>query len=482
MTLLGLALGAGLSGCPGSDSPARPVVGIAMKLTLDGPVLLQNDPRTLHVQVYTLTAPYVDGGIPLPGNSVTPDTLDLTLDGVSVPFDRSTGSYRWDTTMSADGIHVFHASATWHGFSASGEVSWTLDRRVPTIQPYGQPIWAAAIGTGGGNDVAVGFSSDGTPLMLSTFVNAPNEAVLVTLSRWDAGDWQSATIETGEFAVHPSLAVTSTGAIWAAFDDSPHARIERFPEPSMELVDGGPQFLFPRLATASGLVAVGSLDRQSPLRILDGGIWELAGPALPVDPTAVRATLDPNGTPYLAVEHLEADGWFVRVIKSEGGEWRQLGGDLPAEPWDGGTLYPPRHLVDLVIDGLSRPVVAFMSENASLSVLRWEGASWTTLGTPRGRYDPFNSDFFTLDRAQGAMSTTPDGGVALLYLSASSTLTLELWDEEQWRDPYGPLREGPGSTFIFTPSLAFDARGRPLAAWHQYNPSKLHAEVVAWRP
>jgi hypothetical protein len=144
-------------------------------------------------------------------------------------------------------------------------------------------------------------------------------------------------------------------------------------------------YLFPRLATASGLVALGSVDRQFPLRILDGGVWQPAGPALPVDPTAVRAALDPDGTPFLALEYLDA-GWSVRVLRSDGREWRQLGGDLPAEPWDGGTIYPPRHLVDMVVDGLSRPVVAFISENASLSVVRWEDSSWTTLGTPaRGR-------------------------------------------------------------------------------------------------
>ncbi len=100
----------------------------------------QNDPQLIQVKVaHATTVNYTDlrsGPDPYGAESsstylesVVPDHLSLTLDGVPVPCALPLCNFYWDTSAYPDGEHVFVATASYQSLSGTGRYSWKLDRR-----------------------------------------------------------------------------------------------------------------------------------------------------------------------------------------------------------------------------------------------------------------------------------------------------------------------------------------------------------------
>jgi hypothetical protein len=101
---------------------------------------------------------------------------------------------------------------------------------------------------------------------------------------------------------------------------------------------------------------------------------------------------------------------------------------------------------------------------------------------PRPFYDYSAGSIFTYARPQAAMASVPDGGLAILYVSANGTLALDGWDGAEWPTVAGPLRAATGTAYVFTPALAYDSSGRVLAAWQQDDFGLSGPHLIVWRP
>jgi hypothetical protein len=221
-----------------------------------------------------------------------------------------------------------------------------------------------------------------------------------------------------------------------------------------------------------------SIDPAALLRRFRGGAWEALLPDLGLHPNAARVGVDRAGTIYLALE-VPSGNLFVRVLRIAGGSWEQLGKDFSFEPWDAGTLSVPRHLVDLVIDGESRPVIG-LADAKQITIDRWDGTGWPMLGQARQLHDD-SAGSIGYVRPAAAIAAIPDGGLGVLYVSANGTLTLDGWDGAEWQTVLGPLRAASGTAYVSTPSLAYDSTGWALAAWQQLSWGS-GAQLVMWRP
>jgi hypothetical protein len=54
------------------------------------------------------------------------------------------------------------------------------------------------------------------------------------------------------------------------------------------------------------------------------------------------------------------------------------------------------------------------------------------------------------------------------------------WDGVEWLPVAGPLRGLPGAEQVFTPALAYDSTGRPMAAWQTVGQTQ--DGLLVWRP
>ena len=480
--LLALVLTAG---CPSTSDTSQ-----SLYLTIHGsdPVG-QNDPQTIMVTVYLeTTINYSDARSGLSPHSpassstridqVSPDALSLTVDGVPLP------DFRWDTSAYADGTHVFVATARFGSLSASGTWSWTLDRRPATFQPLEVPPLLDQFSVSGVyHDVAVSFGPGDVPLLLSTQVLDPSSSQAgLCLLRVDGGSWTVANLGSVD-STHPALLVEPSGEVWAAWDENGTVgRVKRSDGGWWEeLPSGLPALLLhPRLSLQGASVLIGTADPTAPLRRFEQGSWQPAAPGIGVTPDQLRLAVAPGGTAYLALQRI-AGGYDVQVLRTSGGQaWEQVGGDLLVAAWDGGSSQAG-HLIDLLVDGDGQPVIAVTGDGSRIEVYRWSGTDWRPLGRPI----PFDDDSlgrsFEHPRAQAAMASVPDGGLALLYPSDNGTLRLDAWNGTDWVQLAGPLRAAVGTASVDGPALAYDSAGRPLAAWHQGDFRSQH-RLVVWRP
>ena len=457
----------------------------------------QNAPQTISVTVILIrTIQYTDSysnarSSPLahrsPASSsetstpVVPDALSLTLDGQPVPCSPGACAHFWDTSNYPDGTHVFEATAHYKSLSGTSTWTWVLDRRPATIQPLGVP---PSLSSGGSapRDLAVGFGPADAPLVLSTQLAVPDVVGgVLGLAQWIGGSWQVTPLGS-TYAITPTLTLTATGEIWAGWDDAPAPRVVRSDGGGWEEeLNAGPTALpvAPRLASNGSDVVLASIDPAALVRRFRGGAWDALLPDLGLHPDAARVGVDRAGTIYLALE-VPSGNLFVRVLRIAGASWEQLGEDFSFEPWDAGTLYVPRHLVDLVIDGESRAVIG-LADAKQITIDRWNGTGWQMLGQPRHPYDD-SAGSFGYVRPPAAIAAVPDGGLGVLYVSASGTLTLDGWDGAEWQTVFGPLRAAGGTAHVSTPALAYDATGWALAAWQQLNWGVSGPQLVMWRP
>jgi len=456
----------------------------------------QNDPQTISVTVILSVTTQYSNSYSTPRSSrlvqrspasssetstpVVPDALSLTLDGQPVPCSPAACSYSWDTSNFSDGTHVFQATARYKSLFGSATWKWVLDRRPATIQPLGIPPPLSYAG-GTPRDLAVGFGPADAPLVLSTQLALP--AVVggvLGLARLDGGSWQVTPLGSS-YAITPTLTLTTTGDIWAGWDDAPAPRVVRSDGGAWEEeLNAGPTALpvAPRLASIGSEVVLASIDPAALVRRFRGGGWEVLVPDLGLHPGAVRVAVDRTGIIYLALE-VQSGTLFVRVLRIAGASWEQLGEDLSFGPWNGGTQYVPRHLVEMVIDGESRPVIA-LADSTHISIDRWDSTGWQVLGQPRPAYDD-SAAYFGYVRPPAAMAAVPDGGLGILYVSANGTLTLDGWNGAEWQTVAGPLRAASGTAYVSTPALAYDSTGWALAAWQQLKWGSSD-ELVMWRP
>ena len=408
---------------------------------------------------------------------VDPDGCTFLLNGQIVA---SRCGLSWDPAQHPDGPYHFEARVTYRELSASNTLDWTLDTRPATFVPLGSALPIAGYGkASAGSDVAVGFGAQGEPMVLAGLLADPSSHPELGLAVWDGGSWGVMPLGTGD-GLHPTLGTGRDGMVWAAWDEPGGVTANRSDAGDWERVATGlpAQQLQPRLAIHGEEALLGLADQAVPVRRFADGGWAPAAEALPAVPASVRLLPLDAGELVLALEPESRDS--VQVLhSSSGGAWQPLGAPLVVGVADGG---PAPHLIDLVAGADGAPVLALTRSRPAILVYRWSGTTWEALGAPIAYLDEYlgYGAPFPFDRPQAALAAVPDGGLAVLYLTANGSLNLDGWNGTSWQRVAGPLRATVGTASVYLPALTFDADGGPLAAWRQSN--RYRDSLIVWRP
>ncbi|MCP3165540.1 Ig-like domain-containing protein [Myxococcus qinghaiensis] len=150
----------------------------------------------------------------------------------------------------------------------------------------------------------------------------------------------------------------------------------------------------------------------------------------------------------------------VTVLKDH---WIPIGAPLIFNP-DHSTASTP----SIKVDGAGNPYVAWVeapksSTSGDIFVAHHNGSHWNILGNkPNGSLTSNEAPSLGIDQ-QGSPVVAWSG-----FLSPERVVVVSRWDGEQWTRLGPPLSAQSGtSTGGFNPSLAFNAAGHAMVAWHE---------------
>jgi hypothetical protein len=214
------------------------------------------------------------------------------------------------------------------------------------------------------------------------------------------------------------------------------------------------------------------------VRRWDGSVWtQLEGLEFNTDGSSTDAHLtlamSDAGAPFVAWVHncYGEGGGKIYVKQWTGADWIELGGSASGEGVvNVGGACP---LLDLAIDSLGNPVVAWTDEVATLHAASWVGSAWVECGSGWGGshiLNPVGYPSLALDSLDRPIVAYM--GADYRYTIADAEIMVVRWNGSAWGDM------GEGSSFdggisdnvkVSThPSLAVTGDDRAFVAWHDY--------------
>src|SRR5262249_50012714 len=391
-------------------------------------------------------------------NGPTPVTIALSLNDAPVALWANGGTYHWDPGDLADGAYVFRATIS-GSYPASASMTFVLDRGPPNISPLGG---VRTIAYSGLTDLRVVVDRNGLPTVGWTLWNAP-----VLVETWAGGAWGELPPLGSSGSFYFDMIAARNGDLVVAWEvdikSIPVARLDAGTWESLGVATpvGTTGVLWPNLAQAGTdvEVALGITFVPGPIQALvvrwDGSAWQPFGPALGgVNSTPLLSgELDDVGV-IAAIEQSDSSGHRYRIDRWTKDSAEQLTSIDAANVYLRGIVSTGRGRVVALVQSVSAPV---------LHVLSWEGTAWQELGAG------FTTDGL-VPSGQGfsgaALVARPDGGLGLLYSEpGASAVDIVEWDGRDWTRSAGPLRALSGHGGIGSAALAYDALGRPTAAW-----------------
>jgi len=219
----------------------------------------------------------------------------------------------------------------------------------------------------------------------------------------------------------------------------------------------------------------GSIDKEASLCLkvnsLLGSNWIQLGSELNIsssqDAASPSLALDASGNPVVAWHENtpgQFDNIYVKRWDSSSSSWVPLGNELDINPSQN-AVKP-----SLALETSGNPVVAWTEWDGSSNnvyVKRWDGTDWVQLG---GALD--------VDPAQEAIShslalDSANHPVVAFFENdgTSFNIYVKRWDGTNWVSLGGALDINL-SQQAYDPSLALDASGNPVVAWHENTPGQ----------
>jgi hypothetical protein len=233
--------------------------------------------------------------------------------------------------------------------------------------------------------------------------------------------------------------------------------------------------------------------------------WKDFGSEAPGSISGSRLALavPPSGELIVAsLEERSGEHAFVRVLRWSNGAWRQVGGNLDANPAEDFIQW-----VSVAADSQGNPTVVW-HENSALHVRRWTGTTWEALGPPIGRLgDNTESPVVAVDSQNRVVlaysQEVPDSsyervfvqrwegsGWAAVGASLASTNVFSITDVDltigpgdapavawieggsdyevfaaRWEAGTWQSSSSLGTSYLRDVSIAADANGRLIVAW-----------------
>jgi hypothetical protein len=205
--------------------------------------------------------------------------------------------------------------------------------------------------------------------------------------------------------------------------------------------------------------------------------WVQLGNELDVDPlqNAVKPSLalDASGNPVVAWTEWDGSSNNVYVKRWDGTDWVQLGGALDVNPAQNAISH------SLALDSANRPVVAFFENDGTsfnIYVKRWDGTNWVLLGGAldvnlgEQAYDP-------------SLALDASGNPVVAWHEHTpgqfDNIYVKRWDGTGWVQLGGALDVNVNDGAALA-SLALDASGNPVVAWTEWNSSSSNVYVKRW--
>ena len=235
----------------------------------------------------------------------------------------------------------------------------------------------------------------------------------------------------------------------------------------------------------------GSLDKEANLSLtvnsLLGSTWTQLGSELNIssgqDAESPSLALDASGNPVVAwQENVPGQFGNIYVKRLNGTTWVQLGNELDINPSQN-AVKP-----SLALDTSGNPVVAWTEWNGSSNdvyVKRWDSVSlsWVQLGGALDVNPAQNAISHSL-----ALDSANRPVVAFFENDGTSfNIYVKRWDGTDWVLLGGALDVNLGED-AYDPSLALDASGNPVVAWHEHTPGQFDNIYVkrwngtSWEP
>jgi len=205
--------------------------------------------------------------------------------------------------------------------------------------------------------------------------------------------------------------------------------------------------------------------------------WVPLGNELDINPSqnAVKPSLalETSGNPVVAWTEWDGSSNNVYVKRWDGTDWVQLGGALDVDPAQEAISH------SLALDSANHPVVAFFENDGTsfnIYVKRWDGTNWVSLGgaldinLSQQAYDPS----LALDASGNPVvawhENTP-GQFDNIYVKR--------WDGANWVLLGGALDVNVNDGAALA-RLVLDTSGNPVVAWTEWNSSSSNVYVKRW--
>jgi serine/threonine protein kinase len=215
------------------------------------------------------------------------------------------------------------------------------------------------------------------------------------------------------------------------------------------------------------------------VRRWDGAAWKDVGSAgLPCNPDKIEGVLtlalDPSDRPLVAwAESPGVGSSAIHLRRWTGSEWGKLGASAPISRARVHSVHP-----ELAMDASGRPLVAWQEGTPGkrrVVASAWDGSAWTGLAESVSRGPG--------DAASPAMTTDAAGMPVIAWRDSTSgndEIYVCRWNGTAWVE-YGGSATGGGVSgtagYSGGPTIALDAAGNPVVAWHD-DPMKAREILV----
>jgi hypothetical protein len=228
--------------------------------------------------------------------------------------------------------------------------------------------------------------------------------------------------------------------------------------------------------TASSVIVSGEGSILLPTTLTlsaDGSTVAIGLDSAPSAPNTITVTLTDDISDRAGNRlNVPADVWSFEMPA-----WLALDGPLSAHDGDGDAYYP-----SLALDGNGNPTVAWEEFGESvwdIPVWRWDGSGWSPLGG-----GPLSANEGNTDAEKPSLALDASGDPVVAWHEDDGTtrnIHVHQWDGSVW-NPVGSglLSANGGNTNAFSPSLKLDDHDRPVVAWHEDDGTVYNVHVQRW--
>jgi Bacterial Ig-like domain len=470
-----------------------------------------------------------------------PDSVDLLKEGVVLASLVAPYTYSWDTTTEPEKTYSLTARAKKAGTpdvtSAAKQI--TVDRTAPTVvsrvpangavnvfladeisATFSEPILASSVNTTnvqlkiGANVISSlpSLNAAGTkitiapttlPALTATInmvftglTDRAGNAAVIANSNFVAPDWNSiGTIldtDSSKDAYSPSIAMDSSGNSIIAWNEFDGTSLNIFVKkwngsswtPLGTILDNDPsRYAYnPVIALDSSgnpIVTWYEFDGTSSniyAKKLNESTWTSLGTVLDNDVSKNASKpsirIDSSDNPIVTWSESDGTSGNIYVKKWNGSSWTLLGTILDTDPSKNASN------PSVAIDSGGNPIVTWNESDGSANnifVKKWNGSSWTSLGAILDNEPTSNAlvPSIAIDSSDNPIVTWSEFG------GTSENIYVKKWNGSTWTS-LGTILDIDPNKPAYEPAIAIDAGGNPIVTWSESDGTSNNSYVKKW--